>query len=132
DSAISDRCACTRHGGGHQQSTESREERQQQDWCQRLLLEELGTLDNSERLLTEGSRMIYSSGRWHIDTARFELVRDNRPAAVQPKVLDLLILLIENCERIVSKDEILDTIWKGRVVSEAALSGCIKAARQAI
>lgn len=76
--------------------------------------------------------MIYSSGRWHIDTARFELVRESRPVAVRPQVLDLLILLIENRERIVSKSEILNSIWKGRVVSEAALSSCIKAARQAI
>ena len=45
---------------------------------------------------------------------------------------DLLVHLVHNRGRVVSKDELLDTIWNGRIVSEAALSSRINAARKAI
>jgi DNA-binding winged helix-turn-helix (wHTH) protein len=47
-------------------------------------------------------------------------------------VVELLALLIENCGRMVSRDEIIDRIWHGRIVSEAAVSSRIKSARQAL
>ena len=40
--------------------------------------------------------------------------------------------LVRNRDRIVSKDELIDVIWHGRIVSEAALSSCISAARRAV
>jgi hypothetical protein len=46
--------------------------------------------------------------------------------------LDLLILLLENRDRLVTRDEIIDRVWRGRVVSAAALNSRIKSARQAI
>jgi adenylate cyclase len=48
----------------------------------------------------------------------------------EPQVIELLALLVENSQRMVSKDEINDKVWRGRVVSEAALSSRIKLARQ--
>ena len=76
--------------------------------------------------------MIYSFNQCRVDTRTFELTLADRRVALEPQVLDLLILLIENRERIVTKDEIFNTIWKGRVVSDSALSSRIKAARQSI
>ena len=46
--------------------------------------------------------------------------------------LDLVELLVRNPDRVISKDEIIDQIWDGRIISEAALSSCIRLARQAL
>jgi DNA-binding winged helix-turn-helix (wHTH) protein len=67
-----------------------------------------------------------------LDLRRQELRRGGEPVHVEPQVFDLLTFLIRNHDRIVSKDEILDEVWDGRIVSEAALSSRINAARKAI
>ena len=67
-----------------------------------------------------------------LDLRRQELRRGGEVVHVEPQVFDLLTFLIRNRDRIVCKDEILDTIWDGRIVSEAALSSRINAARKAI
>jgi TolB-like protein len=76
--------------------------------------------------------MRYSFDAFSLDTDRFELSREGTPIHLEPQVLELLVLLVENCDRMVSKDEIIDKVWRGRVVSEAAVSSRIKAARQAL
>ncbi len=76
--------------------------------------------------------MIFRINRCTVDTAAFELRRDEAVVAVQPQVFDLLVFLLENRHRVVTKDEIFERIWKNRIVSEAALSSRIKAVRQAI
>src|ERR1700733_474260 len=67
-----------------------------------------------------------------IDLRRQELRRAGEVVHVEPQVYDLLLHLIHHRDRVVSKDELLDTIWSGRIVSEAALSSRINAARKAI
>lgn len=67
-----------------------------------------------------------------LDTLRYELRRAGQHVPVEPQVFDLLRVLIENADRIVSKDELFDQVWDGRIVSEAALSSRINAARKAI
>lgn len=67
-----------------------------------------------------------------LDTERRELRRGHAPVAVQPQVFDLLIYLIENRDRVVSKDDLLGAIWKGRIVSESTMISRINAARRAI
>jgi len=52
--------------------------------------------------------------------------------AVEPQVFDLLVHLIRHRDRVVSKDDLLVSIWHGRIVSESALFSCINAARTAI
>ena len=52
--------------------------------------------------------------------------------AVEPQVFDFIEFLIRNRERVVSKDDLLRTVWKGRIVSESALTTCINAARTAV
>jgi pimeloyl-ACP methyl ester carboxylesterase/DNA-binding winged helix-turn-helix (wHTH) protein len=76
--------------------------------------------------------MIYSFGDYRIDTVRFEIACRGQVLAVEPQVLDLLIMLIESRDRVVSRDELFARIWKGRIVSEATLSSRIKTARQVI
>ena len=65
-----------------------------------------------------------------LDTDRFELYRNETRLAAEPQVIELLTLLLEQRQRMVSKDEIYGCIWKGRIVSEAALSSRIKSLRQ--
>ena len=67
-----------------------------------------------------------------LDLRRQELRRAGAIVHVEPQVFDLLAFLIRNRDRIVSKDEILEEVWHGRIVSEAALSSRINAARKAI
>lgn len=67
-----------------------------------------------------------------LDVDRRELRRDGILQAVEPQVFDLLLLLIENCERVVGHDEIFQEVWRNRIVSDAALSVRIGAARRAI
>src|SRR5215207_4177806 len=76
--------------------------------------------------------MIFRINRCTVDTTAFELRRDGEVVAVQPQVFDLLVLLLENHDRVVTKDEIFERIWKNRIVSDAALSSRIKAIRQAL
>lgn len=76
--------------------------------------------------------MHYCFESFTLDTDRFELCADGEPLHIEPQVIELLVLLLEQRERMVSKQEILDKIWHGRVVSEAALSSRIKSLRQAL
>ncbi|WP_439358888.1 winged helix-turn-helix domain-containing tetratricopeptide repeat protein [Bradyrhizobium sp. DASA03007] len=67
-----------------------------------------------------------------LDTDRRELSREQVPIAVEPQVFDLVVHLMENRDRVVSKDELIDKIWHGRSVSESTLTSRINAARKAI
>jgi TolB-like protein len=69
---------------------------------------------------------------FEIDVARQELRRAGAVIHIEPQVFDVLVHLVRNRERTVSREELVDTVWKGRVVSEAALSSRIAAARKAI
>jgi len=76
--------------------------------------------------------MRYTFDRFCLDTDRYELRRDGTPIHIEPQVIELLKLLLESGGRMVSKDEMIEKIWRGRIVSEAAISSRIKAARQAL
>ena len=76
--------------------------------------------------------MRYTFDEFSLDSDRFELARNGQAVHIEPQVVELLLLLIENSGRMVSKDEIIDKIWHGRIVSEAAVSSRIKTARQAL
>ncbi len=76
--------------------------------------------------------MIYTFGDYRIDTTRFEIARGGRVLPVEPQVLELLIMLIDNRDHVVSRDELLAKVWKGRIVSDTTLSSRIKTARQII
>src|SRR5262245_54329323 len=69
---------------------------------------------------------------FEIDVARHELRRAGAVVHIEPQVFDLIVHLVKNRDRIVSKDELIEAIWQGRVISEAALSSRISAARRAL
>ncbi|MFT3736943.1 MAG: winged helix-turn-helix domain-containing protein [Rhodocyclaceae bacterium] len=75
---------------------------------------------------------IYRFAGMELDCSRFQVRRSGKVLAVQPQVFDVLRYLVANHDRIVSKDELFDNVWAGRVVSEATLSSRIKAVRQLI
>jgi TolB-like protein len=74
----------------------------------------------------------YAFGDCVLDSDRRELSRGGEAVAVGPQVFDLLICLIENRDRVVSKDELFDIIWRGRTVSESTLASHVNFARRAV
>ena len=67
-----------------------------------------------------------------LDTSLFQVRRKGVVLRVQPQVFDVLHYLLANRERVVPKDELLEQVWHGRVISETTLSSRIKAVRQLI
>ena len=65
-----------------------------------------------------------------LDIDRRELRRGAQQIAVGPQVFDLLVYLVQNRERVVTKDDLLDAVWSGRFVSESNLTTRINAARK--
>jgi pimeloyl-ACP methyl ester carboxylesterase len=76
--------------------------------------------------------LIFVFSDCELDLDRFELRRAGRLRPVEPQVFDLLAVLIRERHRVVPKEELLDTVWGNRFVSESALTSRVKAARQAI
>src|SRR5215469_16172876 len=67
-----------------------------------------------------------------LDTDRRELSRGSDSIAVEPQVFDLLTYLVENRERVVTKDDLIASVWGGRIVSDSTLTSRINAARKAV
>ena len=67
-----------------------------------------------------------------LDTERRELLRAGATIAMQPQVFDVLVYLLQNRERVVSKDDLIALVWHGRMVSDSTLTSRINAARTAI
>jgi TolB-like protein/Tfp pilus assembly protein PilF len=67
-----------------------------------------------------------------LDTDRRELHRGAAQIAVEPQVFDLLTYLVRNRERMVTKDDLIASVWGGRIVSESTLASRINAARKAV
>ena len=76
--------------------------------------------------------MKYRFAEFEIDLSRHELRRLGEAVHIETQVFDLIVHLVRNHDRIVSKDELIETIWNGRIISEAALSSRINAARRAL
>jgi DNA-binding winged helix-turn-helix (wHTH) protein len=71
-------------------------------------------------------------GEFELDEARFELRERGEPVSVQPKVLDLIFHLARHRDRMVGKEELFETVWKGVAVTEASLSQALSLARRAL
>ena len=74
----------------------------------------------------------YQFTEFEIDLSQQELRRLGAAVHIEPQVFDLIVHLVRNHDRIVSKDELIETIWNGRIISEAALSSRINGARRAL
>ncbi|HTY27764.1 MAG TPA: transcriptional regulator, partial [Mycobacterium sp.] len=67
-----------------------------------------------------------------LDAGRYELRCGDIVIRVEPQVFDVMVHLVGNHERVVTKEELFDSVWGGRFVGEAALTSRIKAARRAL
>ena len=76
--------------------------------------------------------MLYHFEDFAIDQDRRELRRGSELLRVEPQVFDLLCFLICNRDRVVSKDDLVNSVWQGRIVSDATLSSRINAVRSAL
>jgi DNA-binding winged helix-turn-helix (wHTH) protein/pimeloyl-ACP methyl ester carboxylesterase len=76
-------------------------------------------------------RFLFGDG-FTLDEARRELHRGGALVAVEPQVFDLLAHLLRHRDRVVSRDDMIDSVWAGRIVSESTLASRINAARRAI
>src|SRR5260370_36633033 len=77
-------------------------------------------------------QLLYSFQDFVLDTDQRELRRGPTVVPIAPLAFDLLEFLIRNRERVLTKDDLIASIWNGRIVSESALGTCINAARSAI
>jgi TolB-like protein len=76
--------------------------------------------------------MLFSFGDLVLDTERRELRRGAELVALEPQVFDLLVYLVRNRDRVVSKGDLIDGVWGGRIVSDSALTTRLNAARKAV
>lgn len=76
--------------------------------------------------------MQYRFGNCLLDSERCALSRGGEPVQVRRKVLLVLLHLAANANRVVSKQELFEEIWRGRIVGDATLNSCIKEARRAV
>src|SRR5262245_8021207 len=76
--------------------------------------------------------MQFHFGNHVLDVTRRELRQDAKGVAVEPQVFDLLVYLVQNRDRVVSKEDLIASIWGGRIVSESTLTSRINAARKAV
>jgi TolB-like protein/Tfp pilus assembly protein PilF len=67
-----------------------------------------------------------------LDVERRELRRGADRVALEPQVFDLLVYLLKNRDRVVSKDDLIEGVWHGRIVSESTLTSRITAVRKAV
>jgi TolB-like protein len=74
----------------------------------------------------------FAFGDYVLDAGRRELRRGGEPVALEPQVFDLLVYLIRNRDRVVSKDDLIEAIWGGRIVSDSAVTSRLNAVRKAI
>ena len=76
--------------------------------------------------------MPFTFGTNSLDVERRELRRAAELVPVQPQVFDLIVYLVRNRDRVVSKDELIEAVWGGRIVSDSTLTSRLNAARAAI
>ena len=76
--------------------------------------------------------MLRRFGDCELDTERFELRREGDPVAIEPRAMEILLTLLEESGRVVTKNELLDRVWGDRFVSESALTTQIKELRRAL
>ena len=76
--------------------------------------------------------MIYAFGPMELDLAKVELRDNGELRSIEPQVFALIAYLAEHRDRMVSRDELFEKLWEGRVVSDSALASRIKSARRAL
>jgi pimeloyl-ACP methyl ester carboxylesterase len=81
---------------------------------------------------TAGRDLLYCFESYRLDTDRRELACGGRLVALEPAVFDFLVFLIENRDRVVNKDDLIASVWGGRIVSDSTLNSRVNAVRKAV
>lgn len=76
--------------------------------------------------------MLLRFGEFVMDTARYELRRHDAPCRLEPRVFDLIAHLAQHPDQVFSREQLVDSVWQGRFVSDATVSTCIKSARKVL
>ncbi len=85
-----------------------------------------------EEARTSKELVVYRFGEYELNTAAWELSRNARVIPIASQALSVLAFLIENRERVVPRDELLDVIWKGTFVQDGSLTQAIWQIRHAL
>ena len=76
--------------------------------------------------------MKYFFNNYELDINSQELKENDNQVKVEPQVFDLLVYMIENRGKLIDHQELIESIWKGRIVSDSAIAARISAARKAV
>ncbi|TVO77878.1 winged helix-turn-helix domain-containing tetratricopeptide repeat protein [Sedimenticola selenatireducens] len=76
--------------------------------------------------------MIIRFADMEIDTERYELRRKGERIAIEPLVFDLLVHFVTHPNTVFSRDDLIEVVWSGRIVSDSTVASCIKSARKAL
>jgi DNA-binding winged helix-turn-helix (wHTH) protein len=79
--------------------------------------------------LRRGWPMRYAFGDYLLDTQLCTLYRAGLAIPLRPKAFHVLRYLLENCDHLVSKDELCTHVWAAQFISDATIEGCIKRVR---
>ena len=74
--------------------------------------------------------MIFNFGDCRLDVERRELRHRGAALHVEPQVVDLLVYLLNNRDRVVTKDDLIGSVWGDRIISDSTLTSRINAARR--
>ena len=78
----------------------------------------------------KGNEMRYQFNSFEIDTLQFKLFFAGKAKAIEPKDFDLIVYLIKNRHRTVTREEIFNAVWQGQIVCDSTLSNHIKSIRK--
>lgn len=76
--------------------------------------------------------MLYQFDEFELDTKNFSVSKLGEPVSLEPQVFDLLCYLVANSQRVLSRDELFDKVWPGKIISDTTLSGHIKSVRKVL
>jgi TolB-like protein len=76
--------------------------------------------------------LIFRFDEYALDTDGYILAKEGEPVPLEPQVFGLLQFLVQNRDRVVSKDDLIEHVWDGRIVSDAAITSAVNLARRAV
>jgi len=74
----------------------------------------------------------YHFEQFTLDTKEYKFTEHGKSVSLEPRVFGVLAYLLEHHEHIVSKEELIDSLWDGRVITDSALNTCIRSVRRAL
>ena len=87
---------------------------------------------NEQDQMGETGQEIIGFEEFVLDVGAAELRKSGEVVPVEPQVFDLIVFLARNPDRLITRDDIIEGVWRGRIVSDSAISSRINAARQVL